>query len=509
MNPRVLVFFVDGGTWTLLRPGIERGLLPTMARLAREGASATLESVMPTETSFATAAFALGKHPAALGAFSAGAKTSHPVTSDRFHGKRIWERLGEAGLRSIVVDFPCTWPPRPFSGVLFTGFFTPDDARDFAFPPYIAERYPNYPRGGIEVLKWIRSGRDILIQKAYELTKERFDAFRDACRREAFSFSCFYVKATDILQHYLWDDKDELLRFWSFVDSLLLEALNDGWTHVLIASDHGFDKAPRMAFFTNRWLADEGYLQPRIITGGKIGGVVRRFFGRHRTMARLYYRTRDRFVGNQAGDKEVAVQTYHTLEGHPGSGNVSKHIDFLKSDAYAPGGALHGKGIYLNRERYPVGSQGYEELRKRITERLVALRFEDGTAFQRVMRGEESYPGSDPHEIPDIVLVPHPQLFVEDRLGSQFLGPREIKSRAQGHHLGSPDGILICAGPGIHAGDLGRVSILDLYPTILQWYGIPVPGDINGNAIPGLGGVTTTPVAQDQSVREALSSIKL
>lgn len=509
MTPRVLVFFLDGGTWSLLRPGIERGLLPTMANMVSQGAHGILESVVPTETSFATAAFALGKHPAALGAFSASGSRERVVTSDQFPGKRIWEILGEYGFRSLVMDFPCTWPPRPFDGVLFTGFYTPEHAKDFAFPAAIAERYPSYPRGGIEMLKWLEADRATLLRKEYEITRERFEVFRDACQRENFSFGCFYVKETDILQHYFWDDQEELLKLWAFVDGLLAEALSDGWTHVLVASDHGFDEAPRTAFFTNRWLADEGFLKPRVFTGGRVGGIVRRFFGRHHALARLYYQTRHRLFGSRAAAERAALKADHLSEEYPGQGSVGGGIDLGRSDAYAPGGALHGKGIYLNRKRFPAGSAGWDAMRRKIMERLESVRFEGSPAFQRIMPGEEVYPSVEAREIPDIVIVPVPRLFVEDRLGDRTMGARETVSRALGHHLSSPDGIVLALGPGIPVCDLGRVSILDLFPTILQWYGLSAPGDINGRTIPGLAWGTITPVVQDQGVREALSSIKL
>ncbi len=506
MTPRLLVFFVDGGTWTLLKPWMEQGKLPAFARLARDGATATLESVIPTETSYATAAFALGKHPAALGAFAPGSRGLIPATSEGFSGTRLWEALGEAGHRTLVMDFPGTWPPRTVNGVLFTGFFTPEDAEDHIVPPEIRARYPDYPRGGSELVRMLDQGKDALRDKVFEVTRRRFAAFRDACRREPYAFACFYVKGTDLLQHYFWDDPATLLDYWTAVDGMLAEALADGWTHVLVASDHGFDAAPRTTFSTNRWLADEGFL--RLTARSGAGGAVRRFLAAHPGLARAYYQARHRLVGSRPAAR-TAVAADHLVEKAEGSGTVSKDVDVAKSAAYAPGGALNGKGIYLNRTATPPGSSAYDELRERIMARLAAVRLGDAPAFRAVLRGEDAYPGTEPAAIPDIVLQPVPGLFVEARVGRAAIGPRETRSRALGHHLASPDGILICRGPDIAPGERGTVSILDMYPTVLAWYGVGGPADLSGAAVPSLLGRAHVSAADDAAARRAIGELDL
>ena len=49
-RPRLLIFGLDCATWTILGPMIEAGEVPTIARLAREGAYGVLSTVEPVQS---------------------------------------------------------------------------------------------------------------------------------------------------------------------------------------------------------------------------------------------------------------------------------------------------------------------------------------------------------------------------------------------------------------------------------------------------------------------------
>lgn len=472
MNPRLLVFFVDGGTWQVLDPLIAAGKLPTFARLKKEGAYGVLESVVPTETSYATAAFAQGKDPAAFGLFRD--QTGRiPVTSTDFPGPRIWDLLSVVGKRSLVVDFPCTWPIKPFSGVCFSGFFTPETGTDFVFPESLSSSYPEYPRGGMEIRKYLRAESEVLFAKEKEITAERLRVFRECAAAESFDFGCFYIKATDIIQHFFWNDPARLEEFWAFVDGLLAEAIRDGWSHVLIASDHGFGTAPQEAFYVNRWLADRGLLVVRAGRGGSAEAGIKALLARNRRLARLFYRLWNVLFPPRGNDRSESDMD------HEVSGAIGSDIDVAASTAVAPGGVMHGKGIIFNDMLLPRGSAEREARIIEVMRGLKEVRFKDAPAFPLVARGSEVYAQVD-DATPDIVFLPVPELFIEDRLGRTAFGPRMIKSRAQGHHLSSRDGMLLVHGPGILAGDHGAVPMIDLFPTILALYGVAAPAGYHG-----------------------------
>lgn len=505
MSPRTLVFFVDGGTWDVLKPAIEAGRLPHLARLVKNGASATLESVIPTETSYATAAFALGKDPAELGLFQ-DMSGRIPVTSDHFSGRRLWEMLSDAGARSLVVDFPCTWPTRPFDGVIFHGFFTPETGTDFVHPTRLAELYPNYPRGGVEIRDYLKLDKDVFWEKVCAVTAERVRVFRECVSREHFDFGLMYIKATDIIQHYFWNQPERVLAFWEFVDGLLGDILSDGWTHVVVASDHGFDVAPKESFSVNRWLADRGHVTLHPLRGGGFESRVRAFLAKRRWMAIPFYKVRNFLLPTAVA---VATEMVDDTD-HPVSSLMSTQIHIERSRAYAPGGVMHGKGIVLNDALVPRGSPEREMLREEIIRELKDLQFRGAPALVFVSRGEDVYPNSP--SIPDIVFLPVPELFVEDRLQATVFGPRDTKSRATGHHLSSRDGIVVMHGPGVIPGWHDSVSILDMLPTLLAHYRLPVPAEYHGKVrtdfLSGLEPIINRS-PDDAEARTALNSIDL
>ncbi|PYJ23760.1 MAG: hypothetical protein DME99_01910, partial [Verrucomicrobia bacterium] len=69
-QPKAVIIGLDAATWTLIRPWMAEGRMPTFARLVKEGASATLESVRPPLTPPAWTSFMTGKNPAKHGVFN-------------------------------------------------------------------------------------------------------------------------------------------------------------------------------------------------------------------------------------------------------------------------------------------------------------------------------------------------------------------------------------------------------------------------------------------------------
>jgi predicted AlkP superfamily phosphohydrolase/phosphomutase len=57
---KVLMLGWDGATWTLLRPWIDQGLLPNLARLIAGGASGPLTTTIPPVSASAWISFATG-----------------------------------------------------------------------------------------------------------------------------------------------------------------------------------------------------------------------------------------------------------------------------------------------------------------------------------------------------------------------------------------------------------------------------------------------------------------
>ncbi|MEJ2559378.1 MAG: alkaline phosphatase family protein, partial [Anaerolineae bacterium] len=75
---RTLVIGLDGASFSLLRPLMECGQMPFLAKLASAGASGILRSTLPPVTAPAWASFLTGKNPGKHGLFT----WQRPLTSD-------------------------------------------------------------------------------------------------------------------------------------------------------------------------------------------------------------------------------------------------------------------------------------------------------------------------------------------------------------------------------------------------------------------------------------------
>lgn len=282
-NTRVVLVGLDGATFALLRPWVEEGHLPMLARMMREGAWGPLASTIPPSTPPAWTSMVTGVYPGRHGIFGfvkprPGSYDLDVVTSaDRRH-PALWTWLSAAGLRSLVVDVPFTYPPDPLCGVMVAGGMgTPDVACPFVSPPSLKEAilrecgpYPLdiYPRGDPLAL----------LDDARRLVEHRVRLARFLDRVAPWDFMMLVLVAPDRVQHVVWHYLDPrhpryradeatrlqpaILDFYRSVDDAVatLVDLAGPQARVLIVSDHGFGPLERRVSLA-RWLADQGLIE--------------------------------------------------------------------------------------------------------------------------------------------------------------------------------------------------------------------------------------------------------
>jgi predicted AlkP superfamily phosphohydrolase/phosphomutase len=142
---KVIVIGLDG-----LEPGIVENLLsagelPSLAMIRRAGGLARLATTYPAQTPVAWSTFATGTNPGGHGIFdflrrdprnylpdSALCRYEQksdllpPRVVNQRRGTTIWERLGDAGIGSVVLRCPCTYPPDRLRGRMLAGLGVPD-----------------------------------------------------------------------------------------------------------------------------------------------------------------------------------------------------------------------------------------------------------------------------------------------------------------------------------------------------------------------------------------------
>jgi predicted AlkP superfamily phosphohydrolase/phosphomutase len=127
----------------------------------------------------------------------------------------------------------------------------------------------------------------------------------------------------------------------------------------------------------------------------------------------------------------------------------------------------------------------YEELKEKLAQEAHKLR-DPRTGellVERVYRREEVYSGPFIDRAPDLIVQPRGWEYMA--FGHADFGSNQLVepiTGLSGHHR--PDGMLILSGAGVKPGThLRGASILDLSPTILHAFGVPIPEDLDGRVL--------------------------
>src|SRR5438270_2958447 len=158
---RTIIFGVDGLTFRVLHPLIERGDLPNFQRLKQEGCEAILESRYPPLTPPAWISLSTGLRPASHGVYDfwgyeeqqeGGTARKARVQTRRKAGKAIWNILSEYGKQVLVINVPMTYPAEAVNGIMISGYMTPSSDVDFTYPTsFKKELYHTVPAYQIDL----------------------------------------------------------------------------------------------------------------------------------------------------------------------------------------------------------------------------------------------------------------------------------------------------------------------------------------------------------------------
>ncbi len=252
-GPKVLFVGVDGATWKVIGPLLEKGQLPVLGRLVREGAHAPdFDTLEGGASPLIWTTIATGRAPKDHGITSfttdmpKGVKV--PVTSTSRKARAIWEIATQRGQSTGVIGYWASWPAEQIDGYVITDHANPafsefmfadgrlwtgaDPARlsqlrrDF-FPLEIAPTLSrhwvsrdDFPyadmqrRGGfssaqMELFKrapWnVFEDYYSLLKTMYRVDYPLFLAARDLMARRPTDLVMLYLHGPDPIQHMAWD----------------------------------------------------------------------------------------------------------------------------------------------------------------------------------------------------------------------------------------------------------------------------------------------------------------
>lgn len=504
---RVVVFGLDGATYSLIKPWAREGRLPHFRTVLEQGVHGLLRSTVPPVTPPAWTSSFTGVNPgkhSIYGFFKPmrNGYTRTPYNSSDIRVKRLWQILDAYGKRSGILHLPLTYPVDRFSGFLVAGIMTPDGATDFTHPPELREELerviPDY-KLNINLNSW-KAGR------LDEFYRESIDIMRIEGRETLYlmdhkEWDLFYTMFhhVDGVMHVFWKFmeernrfypgdgrfKDAILNYYRELDGILGEILKrlDARTNLVILSDHGHEMIEKHVFLMN-WLADQGWLSLRKRHAPLLKRALGRLgFQRERLVKQLHRWN----LGWLPKLFPEAIKN-QVPRGVPTFKNIERNIDWEGTKAYMP--SASALGLWLNvKGREPQGmiepGAEYERLRDQLIADLQQFRDdESGTpVLDAILKPEEVYTGEHAKEAPDLLLLTRPGYYIHEGFGEKTLmyaGAR-ANERSGHHHI---HGIFAAYGTHIRRGvEIEGASIIDITPTVLYMVGLPVQTYMDGRVL--------------------------
>ncbi|MFX1511984.1 MAG: alkaline phosphatase family protein [Promethearchaeota archaeon] len=479
----MFVLGLDGGSWSIIDPLIQKDLLPNLKALLQSGIHTTLESTIPPLTYPAWKAYSMGKNPGAIGqAFGLvyPSFTQQKILTSNstcFIGDEIWDILGKHQLKSAVINFPTGEPPKEIHGIFVAGPLA--DKNDFARPLQF--------QADLKQQGWVLLPEGYITQDPktlnsfLEVIKSRFDLAINMIKSNEYHFIHCTIYLTDSVQHFDFDGEytTEVMRFIDQQLGRVMKYLQNDW-YFFLMSDHGF-KQPQAVFYLYPFLEERGYVRTKwvldwgtfFVISGKIGLTFDRLI---RLLKKL------RLLGLLR--KFISPKTQHKIARKvPGKGRGRKlegmesKLDWKKSLVIPIFSTLYinqGNPDAIHRRKMIL-----HELKKEL---MALINPETGkNLFTNVFFREEVYSGPFLEHAPELILVPSQEIAISD----VYTKGDYLKINAEiwkGVH--DRFGILSISGPEISkGGTINPVQIYDLAPTILFLLGVPIPSDMQGKVL--------------------------
>jgi predicted AlkP superfamily phosphohydrolase/phosphomutase len=420
---KVMVLGVDGVPCTLLKDFINKGIMPNLSSLAKEGHLREMNASIPEVSSTSWTTFMTGVNPGRHGIY--GFMDLKPNSyslffpnSNDMKSNTLWDILGKHNKRSIVLNVPATYPAKPLNGILTAGFVSLDLQK--ATYPESAYRYLktiNY-RMDVDTQKAVQS-QEVLVEDIQMTFQKRVESFLYFLDNEEWDLSICTITETDRLHHFLWAALEDVshpqhgffITFYKKLDSLIGEmyARCGEDTSFIIVSDHGF-AGIKQEVYLNSWLREMGYLLFRKAPPGSLEDI------------------------------------------HPESRIF----------------VLDPSRLYINlKNRYPSGSvedKDYEDIRLKIKQELLNITINSEKVIKEVFMREELYKGPLYESAPDLIALPHTGFDLKGALNKQTTYGRSIFTGA--HTRGNATFFVNQPVKD------GEINIVDVAPTILALMGI-------------------------------------
>jgi ATP sulfurylase len=436
-----------------------RDKLPNLSKLMEGGTYGVLESTIPPITVPAWMSMVTSKDPGRLGFYGFRNRADYSYDKMRIANSSavtedtLWDILSRAGRRVAMVGVPQTYPVKPTNGNVITSFLTPSTQSQYTYPADLKGEIEGWVgEYMLDVDNFRTEDKDDLLRDIYEMTEKRFKVVGHMLREKEWDFFMLVEMGVDRIHHAFWKYFDPqhpkyeagsryenvIEEYYEYLDKeigKILDAIDDD-TVVLAVSDHGA-RHMEGGICINEWLRQEGYLTLK--------------------------------------EEPTSIVPLEKVE-----------IDWDRTKAWGAGG-YYGR-LFMNVEgREPQGvipSGDYEEVRDEIIHKLSQITDENGVNIGTVSYKPQDVYSECRNVAPDLMIyfgnlawrsvgsMGHGRVHTREN----DIGPDDA-NHAQG-------GIFIMYDPRQQGqGKVEGLQLMDVAPTVLDVFGLPIPADMQGKRI--------------------------
>jgi predicted AlkP superfamily phosphohydrolase/phosphomutase len=367
---RSCVVGLDGVPHSLVMRFVEDGTWPFMAGLVKSGSLTRMKVTLPEISAVSWPSFMTGANPGVHGVFGfTELDGDYNMSFTNFQSLKcptFWDRLGEQGKKSVVINQPGTYPARDIPGVLISGFVAIELHKSVKPMRHLATLRRNNYEIDIDTQRCRKDHNQLFVELKRTLDSRRA-VVEKLWKDEEWDYFQIVITGTDRLQHYVFpaildpehQRHEQAIDYYRRIDGFVKEMWERHHASVDVSregegffmlSDHGFC-AIDQEVYVNAWLKEQGYLK-------------------------------------------------FDNEDPKGLGDISSEG---KAFALDPG------RIYIHRKgKYKKGQVEYSDadaLISEIKEKLGALCYHDQQVIETVKLRDEAYQGPETENGPDLVAV--------------------------------------------------------------------------------------------------------
>ncbi len=484
---KVLVIGLDGATWDLIKPWVNEGKLPTFKKIMNEGVYGDLKSTIPCISAPAWTSAFTGVNPGKHNLFDFVTNEGYEkkvVTSRSRRRKAIWNTLSIQDKKVIVINVPLTYPPEKVNGIMISGWGTPDIKSDFTYPKelkedLIKENYAPFYEVKGEFAQ--DAEKDYYIKRVIKLIEQREDISLKLLKTHDWDLFIVVFISLMRIQYFFWkyinstgEDAekyaDTILNIYKKADNTLEKFLNnvDKNTNIIIFSDHGFGSIYKDIYLNNA-LRDLDLIE---VTEKTKNEVLRKMGLTRENIAK-------KIPSRLLAMIPKKLQPFG--EGIPSESGL-EDIEWSKTKVWLF--SYSGRSLIINLKNRElngiIDENNYDEFRDFITNYMYELKDPETREkiIEKVYRREEIYQGPYVENAPDLIIEPSEGYFLRGGFGEKMIMP----SKQAAQH--KQDGIFLAYGPDIEKGkEIKGSKIIDITPTIMQIFNIPIPKDMDGRVM--------------------------